>query len=268
MPTWKSSTEAYDFVEKVFLTAARIVADGGYEPVLRPTGPRSFVRDWVQVYEGREWFRQQMQRHRLHPAVYDMMVKQRYQPTNWQQLLLEWPHKAITDPNRLAYTRDEKSAMHNGDSDIKAVVTTIGKYLTRHFPDAPDNIIRDLAAQYTYGGTTVITNNMELMVRAVQRGPRSCMSHDFDILCDDKKTRHPYEVYDPSLGWGMAVRTGDEARYWVVALCMTASTARGLCAHTNESVTRCLTPVLTRPSSRISSRWVTASGLAGLSMYA
>jgi len=225
MPTWKSSTEAYDFVEKVFMAAARIVCDGGYERVLRPTGPRTCVREWVQVYEGRAWFRQQMQRHRLHPAVYDMMVKQHYQPTNWQQMLLEWPHKAITDPNRLAYTRDEKSAMHNGDSDIKAVVTTIGKYLTRHFPDAPDNIIRDLAAQYTYGGTTVITNNMGLMVRAVNRGPRSCMSSDFDLLCDDGQHRHPYAVYDPSLGWSMAVRTGDDGE--VLGRCLVHDSDEG-----------------------------------------
>jgi hypothetical protein len=33
------------------------------------------------------------------------------------------------------------------------------------------------------------------------------MSPSFDILCDDRKERHPYAVYDPSLGWGMAVRT-------------------------------------------------------------
>jgi hypothetical protein len=97
--------------------------------------------------------------------------------------------------------------MHNGDSDAKAVVTTIGKYLTRHFPDAPSNLIRDVVAQYTYGGTTVITKDMDTMVHAVINGPRSCMSPSFDLMCDDKVERHPYAVYDPSLGWGMAVRT-------------------------------------------------------------
>jgi hypothetical protein len=97
--------------------------------------------------------------------------------------------------------------MHNGDSDAKAVVTTIGKYLTRHFPDAPSNLIRDVVAQYTYGGTTVITKDMDVMVHAVINGPRSCMSPSFGLLCDDRKARHPYAVYDPSLGWSMAVRT-------------------------------------------------------------
>jgi hypothetical protein len=33
------------------------------------------------------------------------------------------------------------------------------------------------------------------------------MSPSFDIRCFDNVERHPYAVYDPSLGWGMAVRT-------------------------------------------------------------
>jgi hypothetical protein len=199
MPTWKDSREAHHFIDHVFLHAARIVADGVQE--------RISMGNYRTVYEGREWFNQQRNRHQLHPAVYDMMTNHMYRAQDWQQLLLEWPHKSITDPNRLAYTRDEKSAMHNGDSDIKAVVTTIGKYLTRHFPDAPSNLIRDVVAQYTYGGSTVITKDMNAMVNAVMQGPRSCMSPSFDILCYDREQRHPYAVYDPSLGWGMAVRT-------------------------------------------------------------
>jgi hypothetical protein len=97
--------------------------------------------------------------------------------------------------------------MHGGDSDIKAQVTTIGKYLTRHFPDAPSNLIRDIAAKYTYGGSTEITKDLDRMIYAVINGPRSCMSSNFDIICDDRVDRHPYAVYDPDLGWGMAVRT-------------------------------------------------------------
>lgn len=159
---------------------------------------------YVQTYAGREWFKQQHNRHTLHPAVSAMFDL--YRPASWQRVILEWPHKPMTDPNRLAYTRDEKSAMHNGDSDIKAVVTTIGKYLTRHWPDVPSDIIRDLVAQYTYGGSITITKDLDRMVEVVRGGPRSCMSSRFDITCDDGKTRHPYAVYDPSLGWSMAVR--------------------------------------------------------------
>ena len=199
MPTWKSLTEAHRFMDYTFFAAARIVSEGVYKRI----SPGEY--EWV--LKGREWFNQQRTRHQLHPAVYEMMTSYMYRAADWHQLLLEWPHKSITDPNRLAYTRDERSAMHNGDSDCKAVVTTIGKYLTRHFPDAPSNLIRDVVAKYTYGGTTEITKEMDRMVYAVINGPRSCMSPSFDIMCDDKEERHPYAVYDPSLGWGMAVRT-------------------------------------------------------------
>jgi len=199
MPTWKNSREAHHFMDYVFLHASRIVSDGVYK--------RIRAGEYEQVVQGREWFNQQRTRHHLHPAVYLMMTERMYRPHDWHQLLLEWPHKSITDPNRIAYTRDERSAMHGGDSDIKAVITTIGKYLTRHFPDAPSNLIRDVAAQFTYGGTTEITKDLDRMVHAVINGPRSCMSHSFDLNCDDNVERHPYAVYDPSLGWGMAVRT-------------------------------------------------------------
>ena len=203
MPTWNTSREAHDFMDYVFMSAARIVSDGVHE--------RIRYSEYRQVLQGRPWFEQQRRRHQFHRAVFDMMTEHRYRAVDWQQLLLEWPHKSISDPNRLAYTRDEKSAMHNGDSDIKAVITTIGKYLTRHFPDAPSNLIRDVAAKYTYGGSTEITNDMDKMVHAVINGPRSCMSNSFDLMCDDREERHPYAVYDPSLGWGMAVRSeGDQ----------------------------------------------------------
>jgi hypothetical protein len=101
--------------------------------------------------------------------------------------------------------------MHEGDSDKKALVTSIGKYLTRHWPDVPSDLIRDLVAQFTYGGSITITNDLKRMVEVVSSGPRSCMSSRFDITCDDRVDRHPYAVYDPSLGWSMAVRAeGDE----------------------------------------------------------
>ena len=165
--------------------------------------------EYVHRYAGRSWFIQQHNRHQLHPAVYKMFDL--YKPADWQRVILEWPHKSITDPNRLAYTRDEKSAMHEGDSDKKAVVTTIGKYLTRHWPDVPSDLIRDLVAEHTYGGSIEITTSLDRMVEVVRGGPRSCMSSRFDITCDDRVDRHPYAVYDPSLGWSMAIRAeGDE----------------------------------------------------------
>lgn len=183
----------------------RILTGDTYSHVTLPNGRR----DYVQRYAGREWFKQQHNRHQLHPAVVKMF--ELYKPADWQRVILEWPHKSLTDPNRLAYTRDEKSAMYEGDSDKKALVTSIGKYLTRHWPDVPSDLIRDIVAEHTYGGSIEITTSIDRMVQVVSGGPRSCMSNHFDIRCSDGVVRHPYAVYDPSLGWSMAVRTeGDE----------------------------------------------------------
>ena len=183
----------------------RILCGDTYSHVTMPNGRR----EYVQRYAGREWFKQQHHRHNLHPAVGKMF--ELYKPADWQRVILEWPHKSLTDPNRLAYTRDERSAMYEGDSDKKALVTSIGKYLTRHWPDVPSDLIRDIVAEHTYGGSIEITTSIDRMVQVVSGGPRSCMSSSFDIRCSDGVERHPYAVYDPSLGWSMAVRTeGDE----------------------------------------------------------
>jgi len=183
----------------------RILNGDVYDRVTKPNG----YYEYVQRYAGREWFKQQRGRHNLHPAVEKMF--ELYRPAGWSRVILEWPHKSISDPNRLAYTRDEKSAMYDGDSDKKALVTSIGKYLTRHWPDVAPDLIRDIVAQYTYGGSISITNELDSMVSVVSSGPRSCMSSRFDIMCIDRVERHPYAVYDPSLGWSMAVRSeGDE----------------------------------------------------------
>lgn len=197
----EASTFWRDWVDPVI----RILNGDTYDHVTLPNGRR----DYVQRYAGREWFRQQYRRHRLHPAVNKLL--ELYKPADWQRVILEWPHKSLTDPNRLAYTRDEKSAMYEGDSDKKAVVTSIGKYLTRHWPDVPSDLIRDIVAEHTYGGTITITTSIDRMIEVVSGGPRSCMSNSFEIRCADGIVRHPYAVYDPSLGWSMAVRTeGDE----------------------------------------------------------
>lgn len=188
---WPSAFDGDMFIDTIFLKAARIVADGAV---------RYVDGDWVKTVPGRPWFERERCRYALHPAVIRLM--RAYRPDDWQQLLLEWPHKSESDPNRLAYTRDERS----GEAD-RQVITTIGKYLRRHFSQAPDDMIRDITAQYTYGGEMFITNDIAVMVNAVTVGPRSCMSgSDFLIRCEDGQRRHPYAVYDPSLGWSMAIR--------------------------------------------------------------
>lgn len=151
------------------------------------------------VYPGRAWFRREVDKYPMHDVV-DAMLHNWY-PDNWHLLLLEWPHRSETDPNRIAYTPNEKYGEAN-----RQVITTIGKYLTRHFSDVPDHEIRDVVARFTYEGDIHITRDLDEMVDAVIKGPSSCMSKDFDILGSDGKYHHPYEVYEPAYGWGMAIR--------------------------------------------------------------
>jgi hypothetical protein len=166
------------------------------------------------VRNHRDWFYHLTRRFNLHPAIPDAFDYA--DPYNWQQLLLEWPHKAETDINRLAYTRDERA----GEAD-KQTVTTIGKYLARHF-DLSDHIIRDIAARYTATGHVFkFLNTTDAMVHAVNNGPYSCMCwrERDDVRCSDGHARHPYEVYDPKYGWHMAVRIAEEGRIDARAMC-------------------------------------------------
>ena len=195
MSKFDNRNQAATWFDKIFMQASRILA--GEHHVYSETMQR-----WYYPVEPRGWFVRERSRSVLHRAVMEMILDHCYRPHDWHQLLLEWPHKSDTDPNRLAYTRDERA----GEAD-RQVVTTIGKYLTRHFPDAPDNLIRDIVAQHTYGGDMRITTNLDEMVNAVIEGPVSCMSKTgLRLTCDDGEKRHPYAVYAPQHGWGMAIR--------------------------------------------------------------
>ena len=148
----------------------------------------------------RPWHDQLRRKYDVHPAIYDAMKLMR--PTNWQQLLLEYPHRAESDPYRIAYTRDERA----GEQD-RQTVTTIGKYLMRHF-DLPDHRIRDISALYSSPSTFKIVDDVASFVDAVNNGPNSCMCwrEDRGVRCSDRIDRHPYHVYDPKYGWRMALR--------------------------------------------------------------
>ena len=151
------------------------------------------------VFCHRAWFRREASKYKLHPVVEAACEVCR--PDDWQQLILEWPHISEGDPTRLAYTRDERA----GEAD-RQTVTTIGKYLTRHFSDMPDHKVRDLAALYGSISDCKFVHTMAEMLFHLKRGPSSCMTGDREHRCDDGVMRHPYEVYDPNLGWHMAVR--------------------------------------------------------------
>ena len=139
----------------------------------------------------RPWFHREYYRHRVHPAIWDALELAR--PKDWHQLVLEHPYQSETDPTRLAYTQDDRA----GEAD-RQTITTIGKYLRRHFPDLSDHEIRDIQALHVVNGVKIVRTTAE-MIYHLQRGPKSCMvSSSF--------ATHPYECYDPAYGWAMAVR--------------------------------------------------------------
>ena len=146
----------------------------------------------------RDWHQNLQERFRLHPAVDKLLAD--YRPLDWQQLVLEFPHQAESDRNRVAYTQNERK----GESNIQTV-TSLGKYLTRHFPQLPDHEVRNAVASYSVGGCKVVHTTAE-MIQALMDGPSSCMSNNWrGRNLDD----HPYKVYDPRLGWGLAIRVED-----------------------------------------------------------
>ena len=155
------------------------------------------------VYNCRSWHRVQQRKYPLHPAV--QHVFRLADPVDWQRLLLEWPHVAESDVTRVAYTRDERAGIED-----KQTLTSLGKYLKRHWPDMSDHIIRDMVAKYATACTFRIEHTTAAIVKAAQEGPSSCMQFKDDDGNDDERLdelgHHPYEVYAPCFGWHMATR--------------------------------------------------------------
>lgn len=129
-----------------------------------------------------------------HQGVSRILLKG-YRPRDWHLLALEMPSVPENeDSTRVSYWQSDAKQAKN-----LRTVTSLGKYLKRHFPDLPDHEIRDAVALAAPAKFEIWTGT-EKMVQAVQQGPSSCMKwdDDFDV--------HPYEVYEPQYGWGVAVR--------------------------------------------------------------
>ena len=149
------------------------------------------------LYQSREWHRTQQQRHPMHPVIQAAYLLE--DPVNYAQLMLEWPYVADMDKSRIAYTQDDRAA----EAD-RQTVTTVGKYLKRHFPTMFDHTIRDLVAKYATASEFSVSSEPEDIVKAVQEGPPSCMKWDEEQI--DDLGCHPYEVYAPKFGWAIATR--------------------------------------------------------------
>ena len=154
-----------------------------------------------QTCPARDWHGREQRKYPMHPAVLRALESD-HRPYDWHALTLEWPHVSETDSTRLAYTRDDRA----GEAD-RQTVTTVGKYLTRHFRDMPDHEVRNLVALYAAGETCKWVYTMAEMLHHILRGPTSCIGgRPFEVHCADGERRHPYQVYDPKYGWHMAVR--------------------------------------------------------------
>ena len=162
---------------------------------------------WI-VRARREWFNREARQAPMHKFIIKAIDMCR--PDNWQNLLLQWPHMADTamdDYTKLAYTRDEKAGEAN-----RQVITSLGKYLRAHFSLLPDDAIRDIVAlaQANQARIKIVRTTAE-MIYHLHKGPASCMQWEGDedergVADNCGDLRHPYEAYDPALGWAMAVR--------------------------------------------------------------
>lgn len=145
----------------------------------------------------RIWFYREKRAAPMHPAIKQAVVQA--PPADWHLLVLEWPHASDSDPSRIAYTRSDA----HGIAD-RQTVTSVGKYIARHFPSLPDHCIRDIAMRHK-PYEFKLWDTVSEIVRSVQDGPHSCMRWgSFDRDTDT----HPYEAYDPKYGWRAAVRLG------------------------------------------------------------
>lgn len=182
---------------------------------------------WAFVANGR--------RYDLHPAVefiYDCMVL----PVNWHLLALEWPHRSESDPTKVAYTRHEVDATRTKlplthpryNPEQKHTVTTVQKYIKRHWPQLPDHLIQEINAKFNQTIKIKHTDDYREMITIMGRGPRSCMTVEYGTIpfnsrdqemalawYDDRTSdepdwdKHPYTVYRGENGWSLYYRLED-----------------------------------------------------------
>lgn len=186
------------------------------------------------LYAYYSWHDALQQDNDLHPSV-AMMLK--YRPLDFAKLALEWPHVSHTDPTRLAYTR----SVQDGENR-RELITSVGKYLARHWPHVSDHERRDVQALFTPDEMYFVHTTAE-MILGVENGPRSCMASVGEYLANFSKAdsehmrawmadpskpvpdwiRHPYSAYAPEFGWHMALRKRADGQIDGRAVCLTHS---------------------------------------------
>jgi len=120
----------------------------------------------------------------------------------------EWPVISEDDPARLAYSR----APQQGDRRTK---TSVGKWLQRHLPNVFGGRAMDQLLAIHIGGckrtslvylktSAEITDHM----RTARHEDMSC-GFGSCMTAQNLPDPHPYAVYDPSLGWSIALLKDD-----------------------------------------------------------
>jgi len=147
--------------------------------------------------------------------------------TPTEAVLLEHPHVAETDPTRLAYTRNPKDGedfLVNGHK--RQTLTSVTKYLRRHYPAMKDHEIFALSQQ---SDEFKFLTDIKEIIHAVEVGPPSCMKSSSTVCHHQWKMNkqtpvmlawlrdpaneepdwdlHPYSVYDYP-GWSLAIHKG------------------------------------------------------------
>jgi hypothetical protein len=154
------------------------------------------------------WYRREIRTYDFHEVIIELIRK--HKPENLALLVLEYPHKSVKDPSNLAFTRDIRAG-----EDDRQTVTTFGRYIRRHFPQLKDHEIRDYTTKCN-SDIFEVWDTIEGIIRSVQLGPKSCMTWDNQYTpghpeyVEHKSRKHPYRVYDPSLGWRSVVRLRKE----------------------------------------------------------
>lgn len=142
-------------------------------------------------------------------------------------VLIEHPHVAETDSTRLAYTRNPKDGedfLINGHK--RQTITSVTKYVRRHYPDMKDHEIFALSKQ---SDEFSLLTDIKEIIRAVETGPSSCMKSSSTVCQHQWKMEgqypvmlawlrdpaneepdwelHPYYVYSYQ-GWSLAIHKG------------------------------------------------------------
>lgn len=186
--------------------------------------------DEIRCSRNGSWHSELRKKFNLHPVVLKMLDHHR--PLDVPKLVMEWPHVSESDITRLAYTRNENDGMAN-----RQLVTSIGKFIARHWPHISDHLRRDATALFTPDKMYFVRTIPEI-IEGIELGPHSCMASrtgSLEFTANDHqkmlrwlkdKTKpqpdwlaHPYCCYDPALGWHMALRRDGQGTIVARAMC-------------------------------------------------